>query len=109
MPRDAVKAQEEDLERQVSGLIGAMPFTWLPVGDPPGTGSDRGYFERNSIALLSNAGKEAVDAPSPEWLGRHSGRGPVRDSGLWNNNHVGEAYDPRFLSRLEIAVRASAP
>ena len=83
-----------------------MPFTWLSIDDPPGTGSERGYIERNSIAMLSNAGKESVDAPSAEWLGRHSGRGPVRASGLWNNNHVEEAYEPGFLDRMALAVKS---
>ena len=29
--------------------------------------------------------------------GLHSDREPVRRSGLWNNRHVDEGYDPSFL------------
>jgi hypothetical protein len=99
--------QEAPIERQVSSVIGAMPFLWVRIDDPPGPGSERGYIERNSIALLSNAGKDAIDAPSATWLGRHSGRGPVRASGLWNNNHVEETYAPGLLDRLADVVRAN--
>ena len=106
LPREAVQAQEAGLERQVSQTIGAMPFTWVRIDDPPGPGSERGYIERNSIALLSNAGKDAIDPPSAGWLGHHSGRGPVRASGLWNNNHVDETYDSGFLDRLAVLLNA---
>ena len=30
-----------------------------------------------------------------------SGQGGVRDSGLWNQNHVDETYEPYFLDVLE--------
>ena len=101
LSREAVQEQEAPIERQVSQVIGAMPITWLRVEDPPGLGSERGYVERNSIALLSNAGRDAVDLPSADWLGLHSGREAVRSSGLWNSNHVGEVHDAGFLGRLE--------
>jgi hypothetical protein len=79
-----------------------MPFLWLEVDDPPGPASLRGYLERNSIALLSNLGKPHLDPPSPGWRGRSCDRGKalVRDSGLWNQRHVDEAYDPAFLDVL---------
>jgi hypothetical protein len=53
-----VRACELALEREVSRRIGAMRFLWLCVDDEPGPDSDRGYIERNAIALLSNFGKE---------------------------------------------------
>jgi hypothetical protein len=96
-----VRATERVLEREVSCVIRAMPFIWLPADDEPGSGSVRGYLERNSIALLSNYDKEPVDAPSPTWLGHHCDRPRVRKSGLWNSNHVDEAYDPAFLDVLD--------
>ena len=61
----------------------------------------RGYIERNAIALLSNYDKEDIDPASGSWLGRHCNRKKVQDSGLWNSNHVEEAYDPSFLDMLE--------
>jgi hypothetical protein len=78
-----------------------MPFLWLDVGDEPGRESLRGLIERNAIALLSNYHPPAVDAPSPEWLGHFSDRPKVRRSGLWNQNHVDETYDPEFLTVFE--------
>ena len=97
----AVKRDEHPLERTVSIVIGDMPFLWLAVNDEPGPDSLRGYIERNAIALLSNYGREAVDPPSPGWLGRHSDRERVRQSGLWNNNHVEDDYASAFLDTLQ--------
>ncbi len=97
---------EIPLEVEVSKVLGRMPFIWLAIDDEPGPASLRGYIERNSIALLSNCGKTPMDEPSPEWLGRLSDRERVRESGLWNSNHVEEAYEPAFLDRFEALVQA---
>ncbi|SDL31941.1 hypothetical protein SAMN04488026_107811 [Aliiruegeria lutimaris] len=83
-----------------------MPFLWLEVNDEPGPDSLRGYIERNSIALLSNSGKAPLDPPSFDWLGRSCNRNRVRASGLWNQNHVEECYDPAFLDTLERLIHA---
>ncbi len=96
----AIRAGELPLEREVSKIIGAMPFLWLPVDDEPRVESLRGYIERNAIALLSNYGKEPLDPPSAAWLGHYCSRERVRVSGLWNANHVDECYDPAFLDRF---------
>ncbi len=106
MEREAVKRAEADLEARVSGCIGAMPFLWLELDDAPGPGSERGLVERNAIALLSGHVVPAPDAPSPGWLGYWSDRERVRRSGLWNNNHVDETYDPAFLDVLERRIEA---
>lgn len=92
---------ETHVERAVSEHIGQMPFLWLAVDDPPGGNSLRGHIERNAIALLSNREKAPLDPPSPAWLGLDCPREKVRTSGLWNQNHVDEAYDPTFLDTLE--------
>ena len=89
------------MEQEVSKVIGAMPFLWLAIDDEAGPSSLRGYIERNSIALLSNYGKDKLDPPSPYWLGQHCDRERVRGSGLWNSNHVDETYDPAFLNTFE--------
>ena len=81
--------------------IRAMPFLWLPVDDEPGRESLRGHVERNSIALLSNFERPVLDPPSAAWLGHTSDRDRVRKSGLWNQNHVDESYDPAFLDVFE--------
>jgi len=100
-----VREKERRLEELVSETIGRMPFLWLDVPDPPGPNSLRGYIERNAIALLSNYRRPVLDPPSSSWLGHLCGRDMVRASGLWNQNHVDESYDPAFLDELERLVR----
>jgi hypothetical protein len=78
-----------------------MPFLWVEVDDPPSANSDRGVIEAGSIALLSNRGRGEIDGPSPGWLGRHADRQLVRESGLWNVNHVRDAGNNAFLEILE--------
>lgn len=101
-----IRAGETELEREVSHTIGAMPFLWITINDEPGPQSLRGYIERNAIALLSNFGKAPFDPPSESWLGHHCNRERVRKSGLWNSNHVDEAYEPAFLDQLAHLVSA---
>ena len=96
----------EVVELCISKYIGQMPFLWLDVRDDPGPNSKRGFIERNAIALLSNYGRPAVDGPSTEWLGQYSNRERVRRSGLWNSNHVDEAYDSSFLDEMELRIDA---
>ena len=90
----------------VSRYIGQMPFLWLSVPDSPGPASSRGFIERNAIALLSGFHSSAVDGSSPRWLGRDSDRERVRRSGLWNSNHVDEAWDTAFLDEMEARIEA---
>lgn len=103
----AVRKNELALEREVSALIGNMPFLCLTIDDDAGPESLRGYVERNAIALLSNYQRPALDPPSKEWLGHHSDRERVRASGLWNQNHVVEACAPEFLGTLKQLVAAA--
>jgi hypothetical protein len=99
-----VRAAEHPLECEVSKVISAMPFFWIAIDDEPGTESLRGYVERNAIALLSNFERDPLDPPSAGWLGHSCNRERVRKSGLWNQNHVEEAYDPAFLGCFEKLV-----
>ena len=96
-----IRNKELNLEQAVSAVIGDMPFLWLSINDDPGPKSLRGYIERNAIALLSNYEKKPIDPPSENWLGKFCSRERMRKSGLWNSNHVDEAYDPAFLETLE--------
>ena len=100
MANRETRAMERAVETAVSAKIGRMPFLWLPVDDEPGPESLRGYIERNSIALLSNYRAQPLDAPSGTWLGHHCDREKVRASGLWNSEHVDEAYDSAFLDAM---------
>lgn len=93
--------QEAALEAAVSLYAGQMPFLFLAVGDPPGPRSLRGFIEKNSVALLSNYARAPVDPASVTWIGRRSHREKVAQSGLWNIQHVDEAYDPSFLDAMK--------
>jgi hypothetical protein len=96
-PREVCSA-EAPLEIEVSRYIGQMPMLWLDVDDEPSSVSRRAYLERNCIALLSNFNKPSIDPPSSKWLGLRTTQVTIRDSGLWNTNHVDEAYDESFLN-----------
>jgi hypothetical protein len=90
-------------EKRVSTYLGAMTLFWLDVPDESGPQSARAIIERNAIALLSN-GSKPIDAPSSGWLGLHSPCEDIRQSGLWNVNHVRQTYEPGFLELLQASV-----
>ena len=106
--RASLKAAEDPIEQRVSSYIGTMTVALLSVPDQAGPCSLRATIERNSIALLSNHGRTALDAPSSDWLGRHSNRPLVQSSGLWNQRHVEEHYDSRFLDQIEELIDAAS-
>jgi hypothetical protein len=99
-----VRLAESMLEQDVSRYIGDMPFLWVEVNDDPSPASRRAYIERNCIALLSNFGKPPIDTPSAKWLGSHSLQATIRQSGLWNTNHVDEQVDAAFLEEFRNVV-----
>jgi hypothetical protein len=101
------RLNEVPLEREVSTYIGQMPFLWIEVPDVPSPRSDRADLELNCIALLSNFEKPPIDSPSPNWLGCQSGERTIRESGLWNTDHVKKPYDPVFLEKLRAYVHAA--
>ena len=103
----AIRDGEAFMERHVSEWIGAMPVLWLAVDDMHGKASSRGFLERNSIALLSSFSREPVDPPSNNWLGKYSEQQEIRESGLWNSEHVREDFAPKFLDLLATFVSAS--
>ena len=100
---------ERPLEKMVSQHIGDMSVAFVPIEDAPGPDSMRRYVERNAIALLSGFPDRVIDRPSSNWLGHHCGHEKVRLSGLWNNNHAGEAHESGFLSVFERLVDATDP
>jgi hypothetical protein len=101
--RDA--AQERALEVMVSEIIRAMPFVWIAIGDEAGGNRQRDYVERNTIALLSNFDRPALDPPSNRWLGTHCKSDKVRRSGLWNDTLVANAsYDRKFIDSFRNLV-----
>ena len=96
-----IRAVENPLEQKVSQVIRAMPFLWLKIYDESSRNSLRAYIEKNAIALLSNAGKEAMDSPSQKWLGYRCNLPGVCDSGLWNQDYVDKKHAPEFLEVLD--------
>jgi len=101
----SIRLAERPIEALVSDYLGAMTITFVPVPDEPGPSSARGVIERNAIALLSSYRESSQDKPSPNWLGGFSGRSRVCKSGLWNNRHVDEEYDPAFLNLFGSLIR----
>lgn len=95
-----VRLSEEVIELAVSEHIGEMEVAWLDVPDEASADSDRGYLERNFIALLAGP-TGPLDLPSAGWLGRWSTREALSISGLWNVNHVYEKYDASSLDVFE--------
>lgn len=103
------RLSELDLERQVSENIRQLPFLFVRIDDVPGPDSDRSYIERNAIALASNFQSVSIDTRNQDWLGHHSPVDEIRESGLWNINHVDEKYDTDFLDRLETVIKMTDP
>ncbi len=103
-----IRNREREHEIRVSDYLSNMTLLFVDVPDAPGPDSARGIIERNSIALLGNYDDPALDQPHADWLGHHSGHERIRRSGLWNNNHVDEAYDPSFLDLFADLVRHMA-
>jgi hypothetical protein len=54
-------------------------------------------FERPD---LSNYDNGPLDLPSQDWRGHYSDRERIRNSGLWNENHVDEVCNAAFLDTL---------
>jgi hypothetical protein len=103
-PRPGQEEVEAQVEQMVSAWIGGMPFLWLDVPLRP----DRAFIERNSIALTScMAGGR--DPASPGWLGRHAQPAEIRQSALWNVQHVEHQREPGFLDRLDVLIRRHQP
>jgi hypothetical protein len=100
--REVLLSRERPIETSVSRLIGAMSVVCVPVEER----AARAFVERNAIGRLSNFARALVDSPSDTWLGRHSSRQRVRESGLWNNDHVEGSYELRFLDVLREAAGA---
>jgi hypothetical protein len=99
---------ELPLELRVSKIMVEMPFLWLPIDDDAGPKSLRSFVEQNSIGLLSNYERAALDSESQKWLGYHSPRERVKKSGLWNQDYVETGYAPTFLDAFERLVSVVA-
>ncbi len=105
----SVRDREYPLEGDVSAYVGRMPLVWIEIDDAPGPNSLRGYVERNNIALLSNFATPhtSIDPPSSDWLGNVAASTKIRQSGLWNVDHVDASYQPELLDVLRRLVERS--
>lgn len=90
-------------EKKVSDYIGNMRVFWIDVPGIPSSSNARAIIENHSIALLSNH-RNPIDPGSPSWLGNFSDRAEIKQSGLWNINHIDQDYDPEFLALFELFV-----
>jgi hypothetical protein len=99
-PRPGSAEAEARVEADVSRHIGDMPFLWLGVPDR----AQRGFVERNSIALTSLLA-DGLDQPSTAWLGRDAERTEIRQSGLWNVEHVRHQLESGFTDLLSQLVQ----
>lgn len=105
-PRD-VREAEAAIEQAVSAHLGAMTVLWVPVDDEPGASSDRGRIEAGAIAVLSHRSNPSADPPTPGWLGNYAARPAIRESGLWNVNHVDGPLTREFLPALARWIAAA--
>ena len=97
-PHDSHRGDILRIERLIDRHMRPMTVLLLPVGRR----AHRDYIERNATALLSEYQKDdSIDRPSRAWLGRRCDREKVRESGLWQSDHVDACHDPEFLDLLE--------
>ena len=103
---------------ELAGLLGgARPLRDCRAGDCPGGGvyfsfedgevrgdGSSGYVKQNSITLTSQLAA-SQDQPSPGWLGHHANPGQIRQSGLWNVQHVTQLRHPGFLPTLQQLIQ----
>lgn len=100
----AARHDEAEVERRASAYIGQMSVLWVSADDEPASTSERGLIETGAIGQLRALSNPDPDPPSATWLGRHSTRAAVRESGLWNVNHVAGPVDNGVLPVLERRV-----
>ena len=79
---------EREFEKEISLYLRSLKFTILEIPGDASKDNDRAFIERNTIALLSNYERTVIDAPSCNWLGKHTGKDKIIHSGLWNSNYV---------------------
>ncbi|WP_229380520.1 hypothetical protein [Haloarcula marismortui] len=99
----AVREQEHELEQRVSEYIRDLPFLWVDVPGDPGPECDRAEIESHTIAMVSRYRRSA--GPSDlDWLGYHSPKSEVYQSGLWNVRHVSDSFDPSVVDQLSAYI-----
>jgi len=100
-----VRNSEKEMEVTVSQYLSQMKFIVLEVPGDSSKDNDRAYIERNSIALLSNFNKKAIDAPSEKWLGNFTGDNKIVKSGLWNRDYVDREVEVGLWDKIQFYLR----
>lgn len=103
-----LRLEELEMERRVVDYFRELPFLWVDV-DEPDHESDWAHLERNAIALVSNFGEASIDPRSNRWFGNDSPSQKIRESGLWNVDHVDESYDPAFHDQFDETIEETEP
>jgi hypothetical protein len=96
-----LRRQEHPLELAVSAYIRRLPFLVVDIPGEPGPKSDRAFIEKNTIALVSQSRLRGDQQIPDSWLGNHAAAGEIRQSGLWNIDHVGGFHTTAALDLLE--------
>jgi hypothetical protein len=100
-----VKNQERRLEQEVSKYLSRLRVFCLPLSGPASKSSIRSRVEAAIIGVLTQDGM-ALERPTQNWLGLNSTRSEIRESGLWNLQHLGVAPDKKaFESALRVLTR----
>lgn len=89
--------RQADVEAEVSAVIReSFSFVVLPSSDP----AERLELERRLIGTVAGC---AECRPSDEWLGQHSPKEKIRNSGLWQEQHL--TAEPLTLRDVEQLLR----
>ena len=93
---------EKELEKRISTYIHEnLSFVVFEVK----TKEERLFWEERIIATLSKAANQGEIKPSDKWLGNFSPDPKVRQSGLWQSNHLnGEPLTSEEFDKLKQIV-----
>lgn len=95
-------AYQRKIEIQVTNVI-RSEFSFIVI--PINSYEDRHYFERKAIATVSLC---SICEPSHAWLGLSSPVQKIRESGLWNVQHLyKEPLTEIDIERLKILIKES--
>ena len=94
---------EKTLEKRISQYIqDNLSFCVFEVN----TKEERLFWESKITSTLSNAAKFGEIKPSENWLGNHSTKDKIRESGLWQVNELyKESLTEAELKKLVALVK----
>ena len=104
-----VREQEHPFEQRISAYIGQLPFLYLNVPGEVNPENDRAKVEMNTIAMTAHARRTTPTLHDADWLGCHSPRPEISQTGLWNVEHVHALFGIGVLSALEEFVEKTQP